>query len=265
MVQIPALRKNVTGALTASNQYLTLPTDWLADYSLAVLLPTTIVNYSLIPTALLSAAVGTDPAKTLFRDTLVGGRPLGDITNDGLVNSQDALEYLRWINGAQPNPTYTAYIENVFNPYLLANPVQYQAYLTTINDYKYMLNKDVNFIREAFPFPAVSGTPTHYAIFDANTLIVGPTPNSGYAVELHYFYYPESIVTANNTWLGDNFDSVLLYGSLLEAAAFMKSEADTITNYTNRYNEAMAQLKQLGDGKNRQDAYRSGQARYPVT
>jgi hypothetical protein len=173
MVQIPALRKNVTGALTASNQYLTLPLDWLADYSLAVILPT--------------------------------------------------------------------------------------------GNYEYMLNKDVNFIREAFPFPAVSGTPTHYAIFDANTLIVGPTPNSGYAVELHYFYYPESIVTANNTWLGDNFDSVLLYGSLLEAAAFMKSEADTITNYTNRYNEAMAQLKQLGDGKNRQDAYRSGQARYPVT
>lgn len=152
-------------------------------------------------------------------------------------------------------------------------------YLTTPNDwladyslavigadgsYTYLLNKDVNFIREAFPFPATTGKPSHYAIFDSNTYIVGPTPDATYSVELHYFYYPESIVTAGTSWLGTNFDTVLLYGSLLEAAAFMKSSTDTIKNYTDRYNEAFALLKQLGDGKNRQDAYRDGQVRYPV-
>jgi hypothetical protein len=171
-VQLPAFRKNSLGAVTANNQYLAVPPDWLADYSLAVIKP------------------------------------------DG--------------------------------------------------SYSYLLNKDVNFIREAFPFPLVTGVPTHYAIFDDDSYIVGPTPNANLQVELHYFYYPESIVTAGTSWLGDNFDSVLLYGSLLEAGAFMKSNPDTIKNYTDRYNEAFALLKQLGDGKNRQDAYRSGQVRYPV-
>jgi hypothetical protein len=93
---------------------------------------------------------------------------------------------------------------------------------------------------------------------------LGPTPNANYAVELHFFYYPESIVTAGTSWLGNNFDSVLLYGALLEAASFMKSDKDTIDFYKQRYDEAMGELKQLGDGKNRQDAYRSGQFRMPV-
>ncbi len=131
-------------------------------------------------------------------------------------------------------------------------------------EYEYLLNKDVNFIREAFPFPLVSGKPTHYAQFDQNTFILGPTPNDNYDVELHYFYYPQSIVDAGSTWLGDNFDSVLLYGALLEAYTFMKGETDVITNYKQRYDDAMAMLKMLGDGKNRTDAYRDGQARYPV-
>jgi hypothetical protein len=156
----------------------------------------------------------------------------------------------------------------VNNKYL-ATPVDWLATfsLARINadgSYEYLLNKDVNFIREAFPFPAVSGAPTHYAIFDENTFILGPTPDASYSMELHYFYYPQSITTAGTSWLGDNLDSLLFYGSLLEAAAFMKSDADVIKNYTDRYNEAFIMAKQLGDGKDRQDAYRSGQVRYPV-
>lgn len=131
-------------------------------------------------------------------------------------------------------------------------------------EYEYLLNKDVNFIREAFPFPLVSGKPTHYAQFDQNTFILGPTPDANYDMELHYFYYPESIVDAGTTWLGDNFDSVLLYGALLEAYVYLKGEQDVMLSYQKRYDDAMAMLKMLGDGKNRTDAYRDGQARYPV-
>lgn len=131
-------------------------------------------------------------------------------------------------------------------------------------EYLYLLNKDVNFIRESFPYPTVTGKPTHYANFDANTLILGPTPDANYTMELHFGYYPESIVTANTTWLGDNFDSLLLYGALLEAYTFMKGEQDVIVVYQKRYDEAFTLAKQLGDGKLRQDAYRDGQVRYPV-
>lgn len=140
------------------------------------------------------------------------------------------------------------------------------AVINSNNEYKYLLNKDVNFIRESYPDTdaAFYGEPEYYAQFDQNTLILGPTPNASNDVELHFFYYPTSIVDAGTSWLGDNFDSVLLYGALLEAAAFMKSDADIITFYKQRYDEAMGELKQLGDGKNRQDAYRSGQFRMPV-
>jgi len=151
----------------------------------------------------------------------------------------------------------------------LATPVDWLATfsLARINadgSYEYLLNKDVNFIREAFPFPATTGAPTHYAIFDDNTFILGPTPDASYSMELHYFSYPTSITTAGTSWLGTNLDSLLLYGSLLEAASFMKSEPDTVKNYMERYNEAFVMAKQLGDGKDRQDMYRSGQVRYPV-
>jgi len=144
-------------------------------------------------------------------------------------------------------------------------------------EYEYLLNKDVNFIRQAYPSPTDKGIPKYYAIFGPTTtssvppvmtnelsLLLGPSPDSNYNMELHYFFYPESIVTAGTTWLGDNFDSVLLYGSLREAAVFQRQEQDVIANYEQKYNEAMTLLKQLGDGKERQDAYRSGQIRYPV-
>ena len=130
--------------------------------------------------------------------------------------------------------------------------------------YDYLLNKDVEFIRESFPTPATTGAPTYYAIFDENTFILGPTPDADYTMELLYYAYPASIVTSGTTWLGTNFDSALLYGSLLEAYAFMKGEKDVNDNYVARYNEALAMLKQLGEGKDRQDTYRTTQARVQV-
>jgi hypothetical protein len=138
------------------------------------------------------------------------------------------------------------------------------AVIDASGNYSYLLDKDVNFIRAAYPAPTSSGLPEYYALFDQNTFILGPTPDASYNVELHYYYYPESIVTAGTTWLGDNFDSALLYGSLLEAYTYMKGEPDVLAQYQKRYDEAMFLLKQLGDGKNRRDAYRNGQVRVPV-
>ena len=128
----------------------------------------------------------------------------------------------------------------------------------------YLLNKDVEFIREAYPPPDTLGTPQYYAIFDNTTFILGPTPDAGYNMELHYFGYPVSIVTAGTSWLGDNFDSVLLYGALLEAYTFMKGEADVLAGYQKRYDESMLLLKQLVEGKDRQDTYRTMQPRMAV-
>ena len=138
--------------------------------------------------------------------------------------------------------------------------------------YSYLLNKDVNFIRESYPSPTSTGTPAYYALFGPQTaaqteltLILGPTPDAAYQMELHYFFYPPSIVTAGTSWLGDNLDSVLLYGSLVEAYTYMKGEADMLALYDSKYKDALQLAKRLGDGLERRDAYRSGQARIPVT
>jgi hypothetical protein len=171
-VQFPNFRKNDTGTASANNKYLGTPADFLASYSLAVILPT--------------------------------------------------------------------------------------------GEYEYLLNKDVNYIRAAYPNPTTTGVPKYYALFDDNTFILGPTPNVNYTMELHYFHYPESITTAGTTWLGDNFDMCLLYGALSEAATFMKAEPDVIGNYAKRYEEAMILAKRMGDGMERRDAYRSGQVRMTV-
>ena len=179
-VQLPALRKNVTGDLSAGNQYLSTPNDFLSVYSLAV-----------FPVA--------------------GG------------------------------------------------------------EYTFLLNKDVNFIRESFPNPASTGVPKYYALFGPVynlptelTFILGPTPIAGYKAELHYFYYPPSISTAGTSWLGDNFESVLINAIAVEAGRFMKEEADVMKMYQDQFNESFLLLKNLGDGKNRGDAYRNGQVRNPV-
>ena len=141
--------------------------------------------------------------------------------------------------------------------------------------FEYLLNKDVNFIRQAYPSPNQTGEPKYYALFGPTivnsaittelSLIVGPTPDAAYYVELHYFYYPTSIVTAGTSWLGDNYDPVLLYGALVEATTFMKGEADMVALYNGKYTEALAQAKRLGDGLERGDAYRDGQYRQRVT
>ena len=136
--------------------------------------------------------------------------------------------------------------------------------IDTDSTQEFLLNKDVNFIRESFPDPTDTGKPTHYGLFNEDAFILGPTPDANYGVELHYFYYPESIVDAGTSWLGNEFDAVLLYGSLVEAGTFMKAEADVMKIYIDRYQEALALLKELGDAKNRQDMYRTPQVRYPV-
>jgi hypothetical protein len=142
-------------------------------------------------------------------------------------------------------------------------------------NYEYLLNKDVNFIRQAYPKATDTGLPKYYALFGPTTsgstitteltFILGPKPDANYTVELHYYYYPQSIVTASTTWLGDNFDSVLLYGSLVEAYTYMKGETDMMQLYNQKFMEALALAKRLGDGMERQDAYRSGQFRQKVT
>lgn len=145
------------------------------------------------------------------------------------------------------------------------------AVIDASGEYHFLLNKDVNFLREAYPKPTDTGLPRHYAIFGPRSdmeselaFIVGPTPNASYNTELHYYYYPESLVTAGQTWLGDNFDSALLNGALLEAIRFMKGEKDMVDLYNQMFMDSITLLKQLGDGKQREDAYRSGQVRAKV-
>jgi len=174
------------------------------------------------------------------------------------------------IGSATINNRYVACPDDFLAPYSFA-------VIDANGRYHYMLNKDVNFIREAYPIPTGSGNtgrPRHYAIFGPTisgstitnelTFILGPTPDANYQIELHFYYYPESIVTAGTTWLGDNFDTVLLYGALQEGYTFIKAEQDMIARIDTQYKEALSLAKRLGDGLERQDAYRSGQVRYPV-
>jgi hypothetical protein len=169
------------------------------------------------------------------------------------------------------NNKYLSCPDDFLAPYSLA------VYPYGGGDYTFLLNKDVNFIREAYPGPTSTGSPKYYALFGPTvsgasvtkelSFILGPTPDAAYSAELHYYYYPESITTVSGgqTWLGDNFDSVLLYGSLVEAYTFMKGEQDLIGLYDTKYKEALALAKRLGDGMERQDAYRTGQFRQAVT
>jgi hypothetical protein len=150
------------------------------------------------------------------------------------------------------------------------------AVIDNSGNYSFLKNVDVNYIRQVYPSPTATGLPKYYAIFgptvngptitDELSFILGPTPNSAYGVELHYYYYPESITAAadGRTWLGDNFDSVLLYGSLVEAYTFMKGETDMMALYDGKYKEALMLLKNLGDGKQRGDAYVDGQVKLKV-
>ena len=242
-VQIANLRKNVTGSLNSGNKYLACPDDFLSPYSLAI--------YPVITTT----ATGTSGQFTIVVASATGILPGHAVANANIP----AETYVRAVSGT------TVYLTQATTGAVSG---------TTIfqGDYLYLLNKDVNFVREAYPQTATRGEPKHYAIFgpqsaDINelTFIVGPTPNLSYMAELHYYYYPESIVTAGTTWLGDNFDSVLLYGSICEAFVYMRQEADMMKLAQDRYVQAMALLKNLGDGTQRADAYRDGQVRVAVS
>jgi hypothetical protein len=193
----------------------------------------------------------------------------GGLTSDEQVDTFIEQAEQRIFNSVQfpnfrKNQTGTLTADNKYLEAPVDFLASYSLAVITGGSYEYLLNKDVNYIRAAYPSPTDTGLPRYYAQFDNNTFIVGPTPDAAYTVELHYFHYPESITTAGTTWLGDNFDSALLYGSLSEAAAFMKAEADVLANYAKRYEEAMILAKRLGDGMERRDAYRSGQVRMTV-
>ena len=161
------------------------------------------------------------------------------------------------------------------NPYLQAPSDFMSVYSLAVisgGNYTFLLNKDVNFIRESFPNPSTTGTPKYYAIFGPDSgnpnelvFILGPTPSASLTAELHYFYYPQSIVTAGTSWLGDNFDSVLFNAVMCEAARWMKQEQDVVAMMDKEFGQSLVLLKNLGDGKQRQDAYRSGQVRNKVS
>lgn len=163
-VQLPDFRKNVTGTVSSGDQYLGIPTDFLAPYSLAV-------------------------------------------DNTG---------------------------------------------------FEFLIFKNVNFVREAYPAGTVTGVPKYYTIFDDEFFLMGPTPDANYLAELHYFYSPESIVTASTSWLGTHAESALLYGCLVEAYTFQKGDADLMGVYDARYKDALNDLKVLAEGRNVTDNYRNG-------
>ena len=153
----------------------------------------------------------------------------------------------------------------VGNPYLIY-PVDFLytfslAVIDAQGDYLYLLNKDVNFMREAYPNPTSTGKPKHYGVFDDTAFVLGPTPDAAYEMELHYGYYPQTIVTAGTTWLGDEFDSALLNGALVQAVRFIKGEPDMVALYEKMFTQALVLLRNLGEGKMREDMYRSGQFR----
>ena len=244
-VQIANLRKNVTGVLSTGNKYLACPEDFLSTYSLAV--------YPYNSTT----ATGTSGEKTIVVSSTTGIAKGQQVTGTNIGTNA----IVRSINGTTVTLT-------VANSGTVSGTVVFQG------DFKYLLNKDVNFVREAYPLTAQTAEPVHYAIFgpqstNVNELsfIVGPTPDANYSAELHYYYYPESICSAGQTWLGDNFDSALLYGTLAEAGTYMKSgpEDGMYQMYQERYVQAIALLKNLGDGKQRMDAYRDGQTRIAVS
>ena len=241
-VQIANLRKNMTGNLQAGNKYVSCPDDFLSAYSLAV-------YPSVSPTATGTAGVFTIVVSS------ASGISLGMYASGSGIG----------INAVVTLIVGTTVTLSVANTGTVSGTVLFQG------DYIYLLNRDVNYIREAYPNPLQRAAPKYYAIFGPSTsnvneltFIVGPTPDVDYKAELHFYYYPESIVTAGTSWLGDNFDSVLLYGSLVEAYTWMKGEQDMMALYDGKYKEALMLLKNLGDGKQRGDAYLDGQVKLPV-
>lgn len=241
-VQISNLRRNMTGNLQAGNKYVACPLDFLSAYSLAVYPYNT-------PTA-----TGSSGAFTIVVSS-ASGLAVGQYVTGNGIGTAAAITA---ING-------TTLTLSVANSGAVTGTMSIQG------DYTYLINKDVNFIREVYPATNYRAQPKYYALFGPNTsnvneltFIVGPTPDVNYLAELHFYYYPPSIVDAGTSWLGDNFDTALLYGCLVEAYTFMKGEQDMLALYNGKYQEALGLLKNLGDGKQRGDAYRDGQVKLPV-
>ena len=227
------------------------------------------MNYAALVSAIETYTENTFPATTLADGTVVSSMTQ---INNFITQAEQRIYNSVQFPSLRKNVTGTTTASNKY----VSCPLDFLAtYSIAVIDpvtgaYSYLLNKDVNFIREAYPTPTSTGTPKYYALFGPAstdetelTMILGPTPDTAYSVELHYYYYPTSITTSasGTSWLGDNFDSVLLYGSLVEAYTYMKGEADIIGLYDTKYKEALALAKRLGDGLERSDAYRSGQAR----
>jgi hypothetical protein len=241
-VQIANLRKNMTGTLFAGNKYLSCPGDFLSTYSLAIYAqPTT-------------TATGVSGQRTIVVASATGIVPGMYVSGTGIAPGA----VVELVVGSTVTLT-------------LANTNTVSGTVVFQGDYVYLLNRDVNYIRQVYSNPSYQSTPKYYAIFGPSssnvnelTFIVGPTPDAAYKAELHFYYYPESIVTAGTSWMGDNFDSTLLYGSLVEAYTWMKGEQDLMVLYDNKFKEALGLLKNLGDGKQRGDAYLDGQVKIPV-
>jgi hypothetical protein len=241
-VQIANLRRNMTGNLQAGNKYIPCPDDFLSTYSLAVYLA---------PTTTATGTAGNLQITVASATSIVPGMY---VSGTGIA-----------IGAAVVTVVGTTVTLDKVNTGAVSGTVSFQG------NYTYLLNRDVNYIREVYPNPSFRAPPKYYAIFGPNignvdelTFIVGPTPEADYKAELHFYYYPESIVTAGTSWLGDNFDSTLLYGSLVEAYTWMKGETDMMALYDTKFKEAVLLLKNLGDGKQRGDAYLDGQVKVPV-
>jgi hypothetical protein len=229
------------------------------------------MNYAALVSAIETYTENNFPTTTLANGTTVSSTTQ---INNFITQAEQRIYNSVQFPSLRKNVTGTLSITNKYlscpNDFLASYSL---AVIDATGAYTYLLNKDVNFIREAYPTPTSTGLPKFYALFGPTisgssitnelSFILGPTPDAAYSVELHYYYYPESITTAasGQTWLGDNFDSVLLYGSLVEAYTYMKGETDIIQLYDTKYKEALALAKRLGDGLERSDAYRSGQAR----
>lgn len=219
------------------------------------------MNYTELVTAVADYCENTFP--TVDMNTMI------QQTEQRIYNSVQLASLRKNVIGdITPGNKYLSAPDDFLSTYSVA---VIQNYGSVAEEYLYLLNKDVNFIREAYPTPADTGLPKHYAIFGPQSaapnelsFILGPTPDQAYHVELHYYFYPESIVTAGTTWLGDNFDSALLNGTMVEAIRYMKGEADMVQFYEQMYTQSIALLKNLGDGKQRADAYRDGQVRTQV-
>lgn len=229
------------------------------------------MNYAELVSAIETYTENTFPATTLADGTVVSSTTQ---INNFITQAEQRIYNSVQFPSLRKNVTGVTTASNKY----VSCPLDFLAtYSIAVIDpvtgaYSYLLNKDVNFIREAYPNPTSTGTPKFYALFGPAssdetelTFILGPTPDAAYSMELHYYYYPTSITTSasGTSWLGDNFDSVLLYGSLVEAYTYMKGEQDIIGLYDTKYKEALALAKRLGDGLERSDAYRSGQYRMP--